>query len=63
MRSNHPSDSKKGGVCIYYKEYIPLILLDNINNLDNCLLQKFVHKMKNAFLLAFTVPRVKIGMS
>ena len=28
---------KKGGVCIYYKEYIPLILRDDINTLDNCL--------------------------
>ena len=26
IRSDHPSDSKKGGVCIYYKEHIPLIL-------------------------------------
>lgn len=25
-RSDHPSDSKKGGVCIYHKEHIPLIL-------------------------------------
>ena len=28
-RSDHPSDSKKGGVCIYYNEHIPLI-----NSLD-----------------------------
>ena len=26
IRSDHPSDLKKGGVCIYYKEHIPLIL-------------------------------------
>ena len=26
IRSDHPSDSKKGGICIYYKEHIPLIL-------------------------------------
>ena len=37
IRSDHPSDSKKDGVCIYYKEHIPLILRDGINTLDNCL--------------------------
>ena len=31
IRSDYPSDSKKGGVCIYYKEHIPLILRDDIN--------------------------------
>ena len=27
---------KRGGVCIYYKEHIPLIKRDNICTLDNC---------------------------
>ena len=35
IRSDHPSDSKKGGVCIYYKEHIPLILRDDINTYRN----------------------------
>ena len=35
IRSNHPSDSKKGGIVIYYKEHIPLIKHDD--TLDNCL--------------------------
>ena len=25
IRSDHPIDSRKGGVCIYYKEHISLI--------------------------------------
>ena len=25
IRADHPSDSKRGGDCIYYKEHIPLI--------------------------------------
>ena len=37
IRSDHPSDSKRGGVCICYKEHIPLIKRDNICTLDNCL--------------------------
>ena len=37
IRSDHPSDSKKGGVCIYYKEHISLIKQDDICTLDNWL--------------------------
>ena len=62
IRSNHPSDSKKGGVCIYYKEHIRLILRDDINTLD-CLVTEIFHKIKNVFLLVFTIPQVKIRMS
>ena len=63
IRSDQSSDSKKGGVCIYYNDNIPLLLRDDINTLDNCLVTEFVHKMKNVFLLVFTVLRVKIGMN
>ena len=37
MRADHPSDSKNGRVCIYYKEHIPLIKRDDICTLGNCL--------------------------
>ena len=30
IRSDHPSDSKKGGVCIYYKDHVSLIKRDDI---------------------------------
>ena len=36
IRSDHPSDSKRGGVC-YYEEHIPFIKRDDICTLDNCL--------------------------
>ena len=36
IRADHPSDSKKGGVCIYYKEHIRLIKRENIRTSDNC---------------------------
>ena len=36
IRPDHPSDLKKGGVCIYHKEEAPLILRDDIKFLDNC---------------------------
>ena len=50
IRSDHPSDSKKGGVCIYYKEHIPLILRDDINTLDNCLVTEIRSQNENCFL-------------
>ena len=63
IRSDYPSDSKKGEVCIYYKEHISLILRDDTNTLDNCRVTEIHHKVKNVFLLVFTVPRVKIRIS
>ena len=36
MRSDHPSNNKCGGVCIYYKEALPLRVI-NVNYLNECL--------------------------
>ena len=35
VRSDHPSNKKRGGVCIYYKSYLPLRIID-INYLSEC---------------------------
>ena len=50
IRSDHTSDSKKGGVCIYHKEHIPLILWDDINSLDNCLVTEIRSENEKCFL-------------
>ena len=50
IRSDHPSDLKKDGVCIYYKEHIPLILRDDINILDNCLVTEIRSQNEKRFL-------------
>ena len=50
IRSDHPSDLKKGGVCIYCKEHIPLTLRDDINNLDNCLVTENRSQNEKCFL-------------
>ena len=47
IRSDHSSDSKKGEVCIYYKEHIPLILRDDINT---CLVTEIRSKNEKCFL-------------
>ena len=36
IRSDHPSNPKRGGVCLYYKNYLPLRVL-NISYLKQCL--------------------------
>ena len=37
IRSDHPSDTKRGGVCIYYKEHLPFVRRNDITFLDECL--------------------------
>ena len=36
IRSDHPSNTKHGGVCLYYKNYLPL-RVQNISYLKECL--------------------------
>ena len=48
IRSDHPRDSKK--VCIYHKEHIPLILRDDTNTSDNCLITKICSQNEKCFL-------------
>ena len=36
IRSDHPSNTKRGGVCLYYKNYLPLRVL-NISYSKQCL--------------------------
>ena len=50
IRSDHPSDSKKGGVCIYYKEHITLIRRDDLCTLDNCLVTEIRSQNEKCFL-------------
>ena len=35
MRADHPSNTKRGGVCLYYKEHLPIIRRDDISNLHD----------------------------
>ena len=37
IRADHPKNLKRGGVCIYYKEHLPLISKPNLTSLDECL--------------------------
>ena len=48
--SDHPSDSERGRVCIYYKEHFLLINQDDIWTLDNCLVTEIRSTSENCFL-------------
>ena len=50
IRSDPPSDSKRGGVYIYYKEHIPLIKRDDLRTLDNCLVTEIRSQNEKCFL-------------
>ena len=53
IRSDHPSDSKKGGVCVYYKEHIPLVRRDDLCTLSNCLVTEIRLENEKCFLPCF----------
>ena len=44
--SNHPSDTKRGGACIYYKESLAVRLVD-ITSLPGCLVCEVIIENKN----------------
>ena len=37
VRSDHPSNTKRGGVCMYYKEHLPLKVRNDISSLSECI--------------------------
>ena len=45
IRSHHPSNTKRGGVCIYYKEPLAVCLV-NITSLPECLVCELTIKNK-----------------
>ena len=50
IRSDRPSDSKKGGVCIYCNECISVIKWDDICALDNWLVTEVHSQNEKCFL-------------
>ena len=57
IRSDHPSDTKRGGVAIYYKNYLPLRICD-VSFFDECLLVE-INFDKKKVLLNFIISVTK----
>ena len=49
IRSHHPSNTKRGGVCIYYKEPLAVRLV-NITSLPECLVCELTIKNKKWYV-------------
>ena len=46
IRSDHPSNTKRGGVCIYYKEHLPFLRRNDMTFINECLVGEV--KIKNS---------------
>ena len=42
QRADHPNNFKRGGVCIYFKESLPLIKRNYLTNLMDCLVTEII---------------------
>ena len=42
LRADHPSNSKRGGVCLYFKEHLPLIRRNDLSILQECLVTEII---------------------
>ena len=50
MREDHPSNTKRGRVCFYYREHLPIIRRDDISYLKECLVTEITVKNERCFL-------------
>lgn len=50
IRDDHPSDLKKGGVCIFYKNHLPLTRVSSITLLKECLVCELKVGTKKCFI-------------
>ena len=50
MRCDHPSNIKRGGVCIYYRDHLPLSRRSDITCLDECLVCEIKVGNKKCFI-------------
>ena len=50
IRADHPSNTKREGVCIYYKEYLPLIRKVDICKLNECFPTEITVNNERCFL-------------
>ena len=50
IKTDHPSHTKRGGVCIYYKEYLPLTRKIGIFKLNECIVTEITVNNERCFL-------------
>ena len=60
MRTNHTSNTKRGRVCLYYKDHLPIVRRDDISNLKECLVTEITEKMNGVSSRAYISLLAKI---
>ena len=50
IRADHPSNLKRGGVCIYYKVHLQLKIRNDISPLDECLVVEIKANKQKCFV-------------
>ena len=57
LRADHPSNTKRGGVCIYYKDHLPIIKRIDLCQLHECLITEMrIGKKKYFFTCLYRSP-------
>ena len=49
--ADHPNNKKRGGVCMYYKEHLPIIKRDDLCTLKECLVAEIIVDKKVFFFV------------
>ena len=50
LRADHPSNTKRGGVCMYYKNYLPVIRRTDLSDLQECIVAEVTVDKERCFL-------------
>ena len=62
IRADHPRNTKRGGVYIYYNDKISVMQMSNIN-LPECLACEIVIGKKKVYVITFIALQVKIKVN
>ena len=49
LREDHPNGNKRGGVCMYFKEHLPILRRDDLCNSPECLVTEIRMGKKKCF--------------
>ena len=53
LEVDHPNDVKRGGVCMYFKEYLSLIKINDLTNRKECSVTEVNEKNEKQFCTDF----------
>ena len=57
LRADHPSNTKRGGVCVYYKNYLHVIRRIDLSHLQECIVAEVtVDKERSFFTCLYSPP-------